>query len=522
MVKFEVQIKKTRRADHANSVDFPKDKDAFVLVFNDNWNDYNWYTAFALWHFPDGKKQFMGELKILNKSNAVTYNLIKEGFESLDDDFCSIGQSLSYYRNLKQFLSQEECNKVLSQLRDCAFDKRIFEEFKSHEMMKSSLMRESYAIRAFSEAPLILSGLNPEEAYSFKYKWTAPYDRSLSMDWNVHFDYEPYYFKRCVGIIGENGVGKTRMLSSFVSDFFDPTSDAFDHNPIFSGIIVINSTKHDRYPSENDIYEFIKSDRIGSHLTYRQLSLDSFENVDDIVNAMMSLKDKPTLHNISILEWYRRSITRCISMTLGDLFDTEIKEKETTTWDGEKKIEKNSTLILKSQEWIKDRIRILSSGEIYSLALITFLYANIHMSSLVILDEPETHLHPSVLVNMMNCLYEVTERYDSYAIIATHSPLIIREILKQNVYRLKRVDGEIPSIHRVAFDTFGEDIASLYWNIFDYDEKNSLFTKVVREMASLKKQKTTEDIIKIISDSGTVNLNARMRITQILNEMQDA
>lgn len=40
MPTFEVQIKKTQRADHPNSVTTPKKEGAFDLVFNDNWNDY--------------------------------------------------------------------------------------------------------------------------------------------------------------------------------------------------------------------------------------------------------------------------------------------------------------------------------------------------------------------------------------------------------------------------------------------------------------------------------------------------
>lgn len=522
MLSFEVQIKKTQRADHPNSVDFPKQEGAFVLVFNDNWNDYGWYTSFALWHFPDHDKCFIGELKILHATQDVTYKLIKDGFKSLSEDFCSLGQSMTYYHNLKNTLAEKEFKELLIALRDCSFNKRIYEQYKSHEMMSASLLRESYAQRAFDKAPLIINGLNPENAYSFKYIWDMPFKKGISMEWNVHFDYDADYFKRCIGIIGENGVGKTRMLSTFTKDFFNPNTTAFNHKPIFSGIIVVNSTKHDRYPLEKDIYKDIPSDGELSNLFYQQLSLDDYDDVDNIASAIESLSGKPTLHKESIIAWYRRSIISCISPSLSDLFELKTRTISITSWDGNISEEETSSWEPISKELLKKRISILSSGEMYSLALITFLYAKIHLSSLVILDEPELHLHPSVLLNLMNCIYDVLKRYDSYAIIATHSPLIIREITRQNVYRFKRMDGEVPTLHRVAFDTFGEDIASLYLNIFEYDERNSLFTKVVRNIANVRRFKSTEDVVRQISDDERVNLNARMRITQIIDELNDA
>ncbi len=82
--------------------------------------------------------------------------------------------------------------------------------------------------------------------------------------------------------------------------------------------------------------------------------------------------------------------------------------------------------------------------------------------------------------------------------------------------------GELPTLNKVAFDTSGEDIASLYLNIFGYDESNSLFTKVVRKLAYSRRKTSTEDIVRIVSDEDRVNLNARMRITQIIDEVKDA
>ena len=46
----------------------------------------------------------------------------------------------------------------------------------------------------------------------------------------------------------------------------------------------------------------------------------------------------------------------------------------------------------------------------------------------LLFDEPELHLHQNATANTMRMFYRLLEEFNSYAIIATHSPLIIQEI----------------------------------------------------------------------------------------------
>ena len=67
--------------------------------------------------------------------------------------------------------------------------------------------------------------------------------------------------------------------------------------------------------------------------------------------------------------------------------------------------------------------------------------------------------------------------------------LIIRELVQKNVYRMTVNDDMNPSITRVGFRTFGEDISILYRNIFEYDESKSYYRQVIKEMILSKQQK---------------------------------
>ena len=60
MLHFEVQRKQGQRADYAPSVLPPTQVPSFILVFNDDWNDYSYRTWFALFYFDEeGQRHFV-------------------------------------------------------------------------------------------------------------------------------------------------------------------------------------------------------------------------------------------------------------------------------------------------------------------------------------------------------------------------------------------------------------------------------------------------------------------------------
>ena len=99
---FEKQVKKTERADNINSVSPARLYPCLKLVFNDNWNDYGYYTWFHLWYLVDSDKKnwrSLGDVKIIHKTGEV-YECMPEDFTELDKNFCSLGINLNYYKSL--------------------------------------------------------------------------------------------------------------------------------------------------------------------------------------------------------------------------------------------------------------------------------------------------------------------------------------------------------------------------------------------------------------------------------------
>jgi predicted ATP-dependent endonuclease of OLD family len=67
----------------------------------------------------------------------------------------------------------------------------------------------------------------------------------------------------------------------------------------------------------------------------------------------------------------------------------------------------------------------LSSGEQAFLAIIFTLRGYGLMDGLLIIDEPEQHLHPQMQEKMLEMIQDIAEKYRLQVIMSTHSPLMI-------------------------------------------------------------------------------------------------
>ena len=98
----------------------------------------------------------------------------------------------------------------------------------------------------------------------------------------------------------------------------------------------------------------------------------------------------------------------------------------------------------------------------------------IKKNSLILIDEPETALHPNLEVSFMKILKSILETNESYAIIATHSAIVTREIPDKFVHVLSIRNRNEVTINKPVMKTFGSNIGDITNYIFDdlfQDEK---------------------------------------------------
>lgn len=497
-IRFEVQIKSGIRADHAGSLKRPSNPPCFILNFNDDWNDYGYQDWFALFYASGyGNFRRIGELKIMTAKKEATYDLIKDGFEALDDTFCSVGMYVEYYEKMFKLFGENGCTQILSSLRDCAVNVEVRDAFKQEYEYKDALTRDIDTEKVFREARFIVSGQSMEEAFAFNYRFHPLYnDTNQWLNWNVDFKYHSRPYERYVGLIGENGTGKTQLLKSLISSIVSNNRNGeLIKRPIYSCIFAICSTPYDKYD------EIVTDDYSIPYIC--ATSEQSRKKAEKEIG-----KDLTTIFSRGTIG--RKSMPIVYSETLSIMLpniDTEKLILENEDENGYKKYYYN-------EEYLHDVVESLSSGERHLFLLLSETFANIYLNTLFVLDEPELHLHPKAIIEFMDFLSHVLKLFDSFCVIATHSPLIIREMVSKNVFLLSRKENSM-NIGSLPGQTFGEDISKLYHDIFEYDERRSLFTRTVKAM--IRKGMTFNDIINQFHEVENLGMNALMTINNLIN-----
>ena len=121
----------------------------------------------------------------------------------------------------------------------------------------------------------------------------------------------------------------------------------------------------------------------------------------------------------------------------------------------------------------KENLKLSSGQKVFSNLIINLL-SMIEENSLVIIDEPENTLHPNLEIDFMKILKAILTKFKSFAIIATHSATITREIPKDFVHIIKTNQENIPRVSAPTINTFGSNIGTITNYIFDdvfIDEK---------------------------------------------------
>ena len=173
-----------------------------IVLNYDNWNDYCYRTSFGMYYCDENTDVHeIGFLKIYyyNNDEARTNNYsehtkysIGHSITQLGTLYCSLGQDLQYYRNLKKYFPNNYLN-ILRRLNDIAVFEEIKERFINERGVQASLLRFSGAEKALSEAKAIINDQQTvEKNISFSYRVSVPYDEipvTLDFDFqkNVRF-----------------------------------------------------------------------------------------------------------------------------------------------------------------------------------------------------------------------------------------------------------------------------------------------------------------------------------------------
>ncbi|WP_305817650.1 AAA family ATPase [Photobacterium leiognathi] len=114
----------------------------------------------------------------------------------------------------------------------------------------------------------------------------------------------------------------------------------------------------------------------------------------------------------------------------------------------------------------KKEVKLSSGQRIYSYML-PAIVAEIESESLIILDEPELYLHPSMEIGLIDMLKFLLQDTKSYAVIATHSAIMTREVDRKGITILRQNDSDVSKVHNPTMQTYGESLETIIGEAFD-------------------------------------------------------
>ncbi len=476
-----------------------------LCLLPDNWNDFGYCTLFELvYKDKDGTINHIGALRVLinDAVDKHTVHELPKEVMNFQEYTISMGCSEEYYTNLKNVFGTR-FEQILFALHDIAYFPQFYDSYlskfpKQKNAIDKSLFREDSVERMMRLIKVKQKDAKRELINYFSFDYFPPFS-DQEVGYKIEFDFRinnksspiKNLKNRIHAFIGENGVGKTSLLNQIFNEYSNKI-DSLD-NTNFSKVIVASSADVDGYRHEDS--------RFYSHVCQIKELNDRSSGLLKIQKALTSI-------------FYHRS-NQYYSL-LSEILDPSIVSQIFETQEDKNTGQEYFTL---SKDKLKLQLILnkLSSGEKHMFLFLTEITAHIRYDSLLLIDEPEIHLHPRAVTVLMNGLQLLLRKFESYAIIATHSPLIIRELFASRVYVIDREDDHL-IIRKVNIQTYGAGVQQITTEIFgDYfTESNQL--ALIRQLVK-QEGCTKEELYNLFDEENLIlPLNLELYIEYLYNE----
>lgn len=459
---------------------------AFLLV--DNWDDWFTYsTLYVLYVFDAvGQEHRAGGVKIgqLGMREGQRSPDLPDTFDELGEEFFSLGQDDSYYETLNE-LGPELRDQILRGLRDSALDQDRFVRALDEKVTGVSLLRSVTRSTVQGQFARLARGGARLSRYEFKY--TAPRTtRGKAPPVELSFVVEPESMPptNIHVLVGRNGVGKTHLLNNMSRSLADEEPDHGavgifegdgDHGnaDLFANLVSVTFSAFDPFeplPDRRDRSEglpcaYVGLKRSGTTAEGKPLAPKSPERLSTEFGASVVVCSK----GARLVRW-RRALQMLEADPIFKAADVASLADAELDMDEVKKIAKRL-------------FGGLSSGHKIVLLTITRLVETVAERTLVLLDEPEAHLHPPLLSAFLRALSDLLVNRNGVAIIATHSPVVLQEVPVKCAWKVRR-SGKLVNVERPEIETFGENVGVLTREIFGLEVTHAGFHQLLREAVS--------------------------------------
>ena len=449
-----------------------------VYLTIDRWNDYSFVTSFGVFAFDqDGNGHKLSGVKIGfigQTTDVATCFKLDDVFERLPEEFFSLGMDVDYYKELFSRFSEPWRHDFLSSLKDVVWDQRLLEQVKDEKVFKTSHLRFISIHMIRDQFSSVLKGDVLLTDFNFGFR-LLPSDNFAGFDLTFQVNANSTPSTNMHALIGRNGVGKTALLNLMVKAFVEKveteaqfySQDGREMHEVgddyFSSLVLVAFSAFDPFyfpeEREDERYSYIG---LIDHAADNVETMKSKQKVFDEFAAGLAFcfeDDRRRSRWIQAIETLQSddNFAEMDLLSLVPLRDRELRDRAL---------------------FLRDK---MSSGHSVVILTMTLLVAKVEEKTLVLFDEPESHLHPPLLSALMRSLSQLLHTRNAVAIIATHSPVVLQEIPRSCVWKVFR-SRLASEKKRPDTETFGENVGILTSEVFGLEVLRSGFHTVLSDL----------------------------------------
>ncbi|UWQ48969.1 AAA family ATPase [Leisingera caerulea] len=440
----------------------------------------------------EGEWRSIGKVRIASLDGLSKTYIGSSPTERLSESFFSLGIDEDYYETLNEIGADFRAD-ILSRLNDVAFSKNAYANAKDQRVFRVSLMRgkdgedletlRRYALGKNARSNFALKYTFPKNGGNLDEMTFAVQPHSLPST-NVH------------AVIGSNGVGKSTLLRNIVKNAIADAGASGSVSVVgengeagdITRLIFISYSAFDDHSTSERISELGKTLEVKYiGLTVSNGSLEGEAGNVEIIDeefADATLADDQSADQDLLSELSKDFVKTMYACSQGYRWTRWKKAVETLQTDPVfRGIDIDSFQVADSEDAtiVGERFEELSSGHAISLLIVSKLVMHLRERCVVLIDEPESHLHPPLLAALLNAISNVVTDRNGLAILTTHSPVVLQEVPSNCVWVMAR-SGENIKISRPRIETYGENLSELTREVFRLEVHKSGFHRTIMEL----------------------------------------
>lgn len=482
----------------------------------------------------------IGELKLLVKDNENPEAFLKtKGKEIKNSGIYDVSQlfkssailsmpvTIDYYKAIANLFSEVEARILLRDIGDISYNKNNLKKYSEWKYFKNKFFRDSSSHRSIIERGAEIATGSYKMGGEVRIELDSLETTFESFDFVFNKDNE---FSEDINLlIGKNGLGKTHLLKH-ICEIFTGLKSARE-KPLLNKLVVVSFSPFENFHTKRELTQLIdlnygKSKKIKSrelvdiedysYIGFRDYDGEFHKQWPDFFSAK-SIVDAIKYDN-EIAWWqsdeYSKFETIFSTLLLSMDFDAiqikTIKNKFISiTPDNYKEIDFENYDEINFQAGVtfvkNSQVVKMSSGQKIFSYMIPSIISEMQDETLLIIDEPELYLHPALEVGLIEMLKKVLFKTRSYAIIATHSAVMAREV-RRGCVRILRDSENGTRIDNPSIETYGESLDAIIGEVFDDYSIKKPYQYEIDDMikSSSNLNKTLKDISKKLGDEALV------------------